>query len=390
MGDGVVDVDIGLDPLFLEESPVIDSVFRLGDNIGHGLQRLNGVLAASRFTGEHHAASAVVNRVGHVGDFSAGGTGVPHHRIQHLSGGNHRFACLMALADHLLLQHGNLCGRNLHTQITPGNHDTVSSGQDVVNVVHALLILDLGNNLDIVSAVLLEHLTDGFHISGAAHEGSGHEVKVILHAEADIGNIAFSQGRELDMRAGDIDGLVGRQDAAVFHSADNILVPDLLHPDGYQTVVNENHLSGFHLVGQIGVSHGNPGLIACDVICGQGKGVAGVQFNALALKALDTDFRSPGIQNRCHSHAHTVPHGFQAVQAFQMLGMAAVGEIEAGRVHSPLNQGADHLFIVHSGTQGADNFCFPHNHSSYGNSVWRILLMVTVFIIQGTRWLEKI
>ena len=168
----------------------------------------------------------------------------------------------------------------------------------------------------------------------------------------------------MDVDAGDVDGFVGGQGAAVFHPAHNVLSPDLLHPDGHQAVVNENFLAGAHLLVKFGVGDGDHLPAALHLPGGKGEGVARLQGDGLGGEGLDADLRPLGVQNGGHGIAHGVPDGFEQIQPAQMLLMVAVGKIKAGRVHAVENEGADHLLVVDRGAQGADNFGFSHNQIS--------------------------
>ena len=242
--------------------------------------------------------------------------------------------------------------------------------QDGVQVVHALLVLNFGDDLHVVPAAVVEDSPDGLHIRRPADEGGGDKVKVVFHAKADVVDILLGEGGQLDMDAGDVDGLVGRQGAAVLHGTDNICPLDALHPDGHQAVVNENLLAGLELLMELGVGDRHPALIARHVLGGEGEGVAGFQGNGLGLEASDANFGALGVQNGGHRPAHGVPDGFEHVQPGQVLRVAAVGKVEPGRVHAGADQGADHVLTVHRGAQGADNFCSSHVVTSFGYLVF--------------------
>ncbi len=55
--------------------------------------------------------------------------------------------------------------------------------------------------------------------------------------------ILLRQGRQMDMYAGDIDALVGREGAAILHGAADVLSIDLLYLQSHQAVVNEDLLA---------------------------------------------------------------------------------------------------------------------------------------------------
>ena len=135
---------------------------------------------------------------------------------------------------------------------------------------------------------------------------------------------------------------------------------NLLHPDGHQTVVNEDLLAGGQLLMQLGVGDGDPGPVPHHIVGGQGKGVPRLQSDGFGVKALDTDLRALGVQNGGNRAAHSVPDGLEAVQPGQMLRVAAVGKVEPGGVHAGADEGAEHILAVHGGTQGADDLGLSH------------------------------
>ena len=256
---------------------------------------------------------------------------------------------------------GNLGGGNLHAQVAPGHHDPVGGVQDFVQVVDALLVLDFGNDFHIVPAAVMEHLPDGLHVGGPADEGGGDEVKVVLHAEADVRHVLFRQGGELDMGPGDVDGLVGGEGSAVFHLADDVGPLDFPDPHGDQAVVNQDFLAGRYLLVELGVGDGDPLGGAGHVVHGEDEILPGSEVHGFALETLNADFRSLGVQDGGHGAPHPVPDGLQAVQPLQVFRVAAVGKVEPGAVHAPFDEGHDQFLTVHSGAQGADNFCFSQH-----------------------------
>lgn len=99
----------------------------------------------------------------------------------------------------------------------PCHHDAVGCLQDLVNIVHALLILDLGDDADLLAAKAVQHLPHRLDVGGPADKGGGDEIEVVLHAKPDVAHILLRQGGQMDMYAGDIDALVGGEGAAVLY-----------------------------------------------------------------------------------------------------------------------------------------------------------------------------
>ena len=365
VGDGVVDIGGGDHTALFKLPPVVNGLLRLLHDAHHGGQCLQGILAAGGLAGEHDAAGAVEHRIGHIGHLRPGGPGVAHHGVQHLGGSDHRLARLKPLSDDLLLEDGHLGGGDLHPQVTPGHHDAVGGLQDLVDVVHALLILDLGDDADLLAAEAVQYLPHRLNISGPADKGSGNEVEIVLHAELDVAHILLRQGRQMDMYAGDIDALVGREGAAILHGAADVLSIDLLYLQSHQAVVNEDLLACGYLFMEFRIGDGDQVHVPLHLAGGQGKEIACLQRDRLGLKTPNADLRALGIQDGCHWAAHGVPHRLEQVQAVQMLLMAAMGKVKTGRVHAGADQGTDHVLVIHGGAQGADNFCLSQHHTSF-------------------------
>ena len=112
-------------------------------------------------------------------------------------------------------------------QVAAGDHDGVGSGQDAVDVIDALAVLDLGDDAD-VGVVLVQQVADVVDVLCGAHEGSSDEVEALLDTEDDVIPVALAQVGHGQVDAGDIDALLGLDLAAVEHFADDVGVRDAL------------------------------------------------------------------------------------------------------------------------------------------------------------------
>ena len=108
----------------------------------------------------------------------------------------------------------DLASRNLDTQITTGDHDTVCHCQDLVKVLDTLLVLDLDDDLD-VGTIGTEDFTDVVNILGAADEGSEDHVYTVLDAEFEILLVLFRKSGKVDIGLGKIDTLAGAEGSVV-------------------------------------------------------------------------------------------------------------------------------------------------------------------------------
>lgn len=112
------------------------------------------------------------------------------HGLQHLRGTDRRLACQLALGNHGLLRHKDVRSRDLNTEITSGNHDTIGFLENLVKVGHALQIFNLGDNLD-VSSCGTECFTDRNDVFCTTDEGGENHVYVVLDTELKIGFVLF-------------------------------------------------------------------------------------------------------------------------------------------------------------------------------------------------------
>ena len=117
----------------------------------HDLDGALGEAAVGGLAREHDGVGAVKHGVGDVGALGAGRPGVGDHRLEHLSRDHARLARLPALGDHHLLLAEDLLRGDLHAEVAARHHHAVGGGEDLVELVEALLVLDLGDDLDVLA-----------------------------------------------------------------------------------------------------------------------------------------------------------------------------------------------------------------------------------------------
>ena len=282
------------------------------------------------------------------------------HAFQHLGGGDDHLALVDGGLDHLFLEHRHLVGGDLHPQVAPGHHHAVGGVGDGVQVIHALPVLNFGDDADVLAAETVQHGADLRHVGGAADKGGGHKVEVVLHREAQVLLVLVGEGGQGDGHAGDIDALVVGQGAAGDHPAADVLAVDVLHLQVHQAVVDEHVASALELLVEVGVGDGHLPGVPLHLPGGEGKRVAVAELDAAAGKGADADLGALGVQNGGHGPAQAVPHPLEPGEQGAVGLVGAVGEVEAGGVHAGQDQLLDDLLAVGGGAKGADNFCFSH------------------------------
>ena len=236
---------------FLEVRNVCDSVLSLQTGLVHLTNSFAGVGTLGSLSRQHHTVSTIGNSVSDVTDFGTGWAGVVDHGFEHLGSANDGLACDVAHGYHLFLGSKYLSGRNLNTQITSSNHDTIGFLQNLLEVVDALSVLDLGYDLDVL-AVLTKDLTDGLDILSTADEGSKDHVNIILDTKSEIVLIFFGQGGQIDVGVGEVDTLLGRNLAIVTRSdTDGLIINNLENVKCKDTIVDVDDTSRLDDLGDV-------------------------------------------------------------------------------------------------------------------------------------------
>ena len=94
--------------------------------------------------------------------------------------------------------------RHLDPQVATRHHDTVGHVENLVDVVHTLLVLDFSNDTDVASGVV-EQTAHFEHVLAAAHKRMSDKSDVSVNGKADIRLVPFRQGGEVDTHARHVD-----------------------------------------------------------------------------------------------------------------------------------------------------------------------------------------
>ena len=121
------------------------------------------------------------------------GRGLSTMDLQHLGGGDHRLGRGVGLGDEHLLGPRHRLQGDLHAQVAAGDHDAVGRGDDLVDVVQGLELLDLGDHRRVLARGG-DDLLDRRHVVSRAHEGQGDVVHALGQAELQIGRGPWPTG----------------------------------------------------------------------------------------------------------------------------------------------------------------------------------------------------
>ena len=138
-------------------------------NARHGLNSLYRILTAGSFARKHQGICTVEDSVGNICNLGTCRTRILNHGVEHLCSYDYRLLSLHALGDDAALDTRDSLDRHLNTQITTGNHDTIAGFDDLIDVIYTLLVLNLGDDLD-VAVMSIENILYSLYISSIAHE----------------------------------------------------------------------------------------------------------------------------------------------------------------------------------------------------------------------------
>ena len=102
----------------------------------------------------------------------------------------------------MLLNGGELLKGNFHPHISSRHHNAVADVDDLLDIIDAEAIFDLGDQVDMLAAVLGKEAANGGHVLGHRNEGAGDKVHVVLNAEENVGLVLLAQILLFEVLAG--------------------------------------------------------------------------------------------------------------------------------------------------------------------------------------------
>lgn len=270
MRDGVDHV-LDLELLLAEQRLVVDVLFRLLHDLGHGLHGLDRVLARGGLAGEHDCARAVIDSVGHVGDLRTGRARVVDHGFEHFRGRDDPLAEQAALGDEVFLDGRKLRKRHLHAQVSAADHDAGTDLADLLHIVDARLVLNLGDDLDVLPAVRVEEVPHIQHILPPRDERRCDEIDPVPDAEQQIVLVLFAEIDLLEHLVREGHALAVRQLAADYDTTVDLRALNALDREDHESVVDQYRIADRKIVRQPRIADADDRLVALDLPGREGK-----------------------------------------------------------------------------------------------------------------------
>ena len=117
--------------------------------------------------------------------------------MKHLCSHNHRLAGQDTFANQDTLNARNTLLSHLDTQVATCHHHAIGHLQNLVDIIHTLLVLNLGDNLD-VAVSSIENLLDVENILFIANKRVGNEVNILLYGVLNVHAVLLRQRGEVD------------------------------------------------------------------------------------------------------------------------------------------------------------------------------------------------
>ena len=308
------------------ESVLLERVaLRLLDDLGHDADDTRGVIAHGGLARKHDGGGAVEDGVRHVADLRTGRGHRVNHGFEHLGRRDDHLAGAVAGADKALLNPGESLKLDLDPHIAARDHNAVRVREDLLEVLDPLVVLDLGDDADIVPAVVVEETAHRDDVLFAPHERCRHKVDVMLDTEAQIRFVTRAHEGHIQVDIGQVDALVVGDLTADRDAADDVRLIGALDGEDDSAVVDEYPVAGVELVRQIRVGHADLCPVAENIAVRQREEFALRERHfTVAREVTETDLGPLGIQHDSRRHFQAVTHAAEHRDGLCVLFMCAV------------------------------------------------------------------
>ena len=153
--DGIGDIAYISDLLLAEARLIIDVLLGIFGYRAHGADSLSRIFAGSSLAREHDGTGSVIDGIGNVCYLGSRRTRIAYHGLKHLSRSDDYLARAHAFLDHDLLQSRYLLDGYLYAKVASRHHDAVRYSDNLIYIVNALAVLNLGDNAYFLSVVFL-------------------------------------------------------------------------------------------------------------------------------------------------------------------------------------------------------------------------------------------
>ncbi len=230
------------------------------------------------------------------------------HGFEHFRCRNDALAEQTALGNEILLDRGQLRKRNFNAQIAPADHNAGARLTDLLHVVNAGLILDLGDDLHVPAAMLVQKMPHIQHILLPRDKRRRDKINAVLNAEQKIILVLLAQIHLIEHLVRERHALAVRKLAARHDAAVNFRSFNAIYLKNDQPVVDQHRIAHGKIVGQPRVADGNNCLVPVDLPRRKGERIAVLQRDLLVFERADAVFRPLGVEHDGDGQLQLAPH----------------------------------------------------------------------------------
>ena len=222
------------------------------------------------------------------------------HGVKHLCCCNNRFSCCVNFLDDFLLDNRYIFRRDLNTHVTSGDHDAICCFNNLVDIVNALLVLNLCNDLNLFTAVFFQDFSYFADIVCSTCKRCCNEIKSFLDTEEKIIMVFFTDEWHLQVCTRNIDTLPVANHTCINNLADNVLSCDVLNLQVYKSIINQNMSARLHILIKLFISNAYALISSFNIFICKCKNLSFFQRNLALLEASKSDLRSLCIKKCCN------------------------------------------------------------------------------------------
>ena len=277
---------------------------------------------------------------------------------------DHALALLGAGTHDPALDVGQFVEVHLHAQIAARHHDAVGFLHDLVQIAHAFLILDLGDDLHL-AGFLAQELAQRAHIRRLARKGKRDVVHVVRYTEGDVVAVFFGDGWQVHADAGQVHVALAAERATVDHAAahDAFLLAQHLEVD--EPVVDRDAVAYINGLDDVGVVDLDRALF--DVLGtthGDGDFLAGAQVE-LGAHETCADLGPLRVEHDRHGVLHATVQLLHGADHAGVPLVVPVRHVEPHHIHAGVVELLQHLERAGGRADGADDLGLAHGAGAF-------------------------
>ena len=288
------------------------------------------------------------------------GDGIGDHAFEQVRGDDDRLDRGEAEVDRAALDDGQFLVGHLDAEIAARDHDAVGDGDDLLEILHRELVLDLGDDADV--AVAFANLgAEQQHVGRLAHERHGDEIHAALEGDLDVLVVLLGQRGQVNLHAGQVDVAAAAERAGGEHLADELVRAAFLdRAHAEVAVVDDDDAADLDVLDELRViaidGDLHRALLALD---GEADPVADLEVVGLGHVA-GADGRALRVEQQRDFLVESGGDFADELGDFAHLVVVRVRHVEAKDVHAHVDEALEGGGAPGGGSEGGDDFGAAH------------------------------